>query len=120
MPHLDGQSIPEMLVKSGQMNDTTWRCSFGTILSYSLAAQGHNSTVTMHPLVEMSARYWLECENQTDECVKKVIQLLASQFPSGEYENRAACQTLWPQAEIALQYQVTCDEFGAALLHKMA
>jgi tetratricopeptide (TPR) repeat protein len=120
MSLLDGQSIPETLIKSGSIADTAWRHSLGTILGYSLAFQGPEGIVTMHPLVQMCVRYWLQQEGRFANYVKKVIQLLASKFPTGDFENRDACQALWAQAETALHYQTVCDESGAALLHNMA
>ncbi|KAJ9610503.1 hypothetical protein H2200_005280 [Cladophialophora chaetospira] len=120
MSVLDGQSIPETLIKNDQIADTAWRHSLGTILGYSLASQGPERTMTMHPLVQMCVRYWLEHENRIAKYVEKVIHALASKFPTGTFENQAVCQTLWPQAETALRYQSTCDESGAALLHKIA
>lgn len=120
MSLLDGQSIPEELVRSPRSGEMARRYSLGTIFSYSLANQGRNNTLSMHPLVQMSVRYWLECEDRMDEVVQKVIKLLASNFPTAQYENRAACQSLRPHAVTALQYQANCDDFGALLLHKLA
>lgn len=120
MALLDGQSIPEEVVRRAQINEMGWRNSLGTLFSYSLANSSLNNTLTMHPLVQMSVRYWLDSENRMNEFVDEVIKSLASNFPTGEYENRAICQMLRPHAEIALQYQASYDSFGASLLHKLA
>ncbi|OAG43666.1 hypothetical protein AYO21_02252 [Fonsecaea monophora] len=102
---LDGQSIPLALVQRTQTVEADWRHVLGTITGYSLVVAAADETISMHPLVQESVRYWLEQHKEKESSVEQAVQVLAASFPSGEYSNWAVCQTLLPHAQAALRHQ---------------
>ncbi|KAK5442735.1 hypothetical protein LTS15_010942 [Exophiala xenobiotica] len=102
---LDGQSIPLTLVRCTQAVEADWRQALGTLTGYSLMAAAADETISIHPLVQGSVRYWLEQQKEKEWRVEQVVQVLAASFPTGEHSNWAVCQTLLPHAQAALHHQ---------------
>ncbi|OAL38089.1 hypothetical protein AYO20_02541 [Fonsecaea nubica] len=102
---LDGQSIPLTLVQYTQTAEADWRQALGTVAGYSLVVSAANETISIHPLVQESVRYWLEQQKEKEASVEQAVQVLAARFPTGEYSNWIVCQTLLPHAQAALRHQ---------------
>src|SRR6201999_179293 len=102
---LDGQSIPLTLVRRTQAVEADWRNALGTVTGYSLVVAAADETISIHPLVQESVRYWLEQQKEKESSVEQAVQILAVSFPSGEHSNWAVCQTLLPHAQAVSDHQ---------------
>lgn len=102
---LDGQSIPLILVQRTQAVEADWRHALGTLAGYSLVVAAADETISIHPLVQDSVRYWLDQHKEKRCYIDQMIQLLADSFPNGDHSNWAVCQTLLPHAQMALRHQ---------------
>jgi tetratricopeptide (TPR) repeat protein len=55
----------------------------------------------MHALVQLATRNWLEANGQLERWKQQFVSNLYAEFPTGDYENWAACQTLFPHVKSA-------------------
>lgn len=77
----------------------------------------------MHGLVQLATRRWLEANGELEKWKQQCIKNLDSEFPTGEYENWAQCQVLFPHAKAAArQRPQELDSLleWASLLYKAA
>ncbi|KAF7178168.1 hypothetical protein CNMCM7691_006840 [Aspergillus felis] len=58
-------------------------------------------TFNMHGLVQLATRRWLEANGELEKWKRQYIRNLNAEFPTGEYENWAQCQVLFPHAKSA-------------------
>jgi tetratricopeptide (TPR) repeat protein len=74
-----------------------------TLRNYSLIGITTNSTIfDMHGLVQLATRKWLEEHGRLEMWKQQYISNLCKAFPTGEHENWAQCQVLFPHAKAAL------------------
>jgi tetratricopeptide (TPR) repeat protein len=59
----------------------------------------------MHALVQLSMRKWLEDNSKLERWKQQFVSNLRKAFPTGEYENWAACQALFAHAKAAVGQQ---------------
>jgi hypothetical protein len=59
----------------------------------------------IHALVQLSMRKWLEDNSKLERWKQQFISNLHDAFPTGEYENWAACQALFAHAKAAVGQQ---------------
>ncbi|KAF1941182.1 hypothetical protein EJ02DRAFT_348387, partial [Clathrospora elynae] len=59
----------------------------------------------MHALVQLATRIWLEANSNLEQWKKQFVSNLRAAFPTGEYENWAACQALYAHAKAAIGQQ---------------
>ncbi|PQE14359.1 hypothetical protein CJF30_00006939 [Rutstroemia sp. NJR-2017a BBW] len=81
------------------------------------------ATFAMHRLVQLATRKWLEAHKQQERWKKQFIKNLDAELPTGEYENWAKCQTLFPHAQSALAQQPEDQDTlidWASILYKAA
>ncbi|KAL8635242.1 MAG: hypothetical protein Q9228_007247 [Teloschistes exilis] len=69
---------------------------------YSFISCDTDQTFEMHALVQLAMRKWLEANEQLEKWKQQYIRSLSAAFPSGEYENWASCQALFPHAKSAI------------------
>lgn len=55
----------------------------------------------MHGLVQLATQKWLEAHDQLERWKQRYIKNLRAVFPTGEHENWAKCQLLFPHAKSA-------------------
>ncbi|KIW09818.1 hypothetical protein PV08_11919 [Exophiala spinifera] len=72
-----------------------------------LVASAADETISMHPLVQESVRYWLQHQGEKEASVEHAVKVLAASFPTGEYSNWPVCQNLFPHAQATLRHQGT-------------
>ena len=66
-----------------------------------ISINADGTTFEMHRLVQLATRKWLEAHGQLEKWKQEFIRKLCKEFPTGEYENWAVCQALFPQAKSA-------------------
>jgi tetratricopeptide (TPR) repeat protein len=59
----------------------------------------------MHALVQLATRKWLEGTDKLEHWRQQFVSNLCVAFPTGEYENWAACQALYAHAKAAIGQQ---------------
>ncbi|KAF2022622.1 hypothetical protein EK21DRAFT_119566 [Setomelanomma holmii] len=59
----------------------------------------------MHALVQLATRMWLEANSELEKWKQQFVSNLRAAFPTGEYENWAACQPLYAHAKAAMGQQ---------------
>jgi hypothetical protein len=63
------------------------------------------STFEMHALVQLAMRMWLEARGDLERWTRYYCKILSIELPTGEYENWARCQELFPHAQSAMARQ---------------
>ncbi|MCJ1273889.1 hypothetical protein MMC21_001682 [Puttea exsequens] len=131
MSFFDRQVIPEALLRNrtGQGNvqqdrrkhnrnnnrdddeDSVSRSSVSNVFeddilalrNYSFVSVNANKTTfEMHRMVQLATRKWLEANCQLEKWKQQYIKNLCAAFPTGNFENWAECQTLFPHAKSAV------------------
>lgn len=103
---LEGQSIPLTLLQHTNTLEADWRQALGTVAGYSLVAvSAAGETISMHPLVQTSVRWWVDQQRKRRCYVEQAVQLMADSFPLASTDDWTACQTLLPHALVVLQHQ---------------
>jgi Flp pilus assembly protein TadD len=59
----------------------------------------------MHALVQLATRKWLKDNSKLEQWKEQFVSNLCSAFPTGEFENWAACQALFAHAKAAVGQQ---------------
>ncbi|CAG8250571.1 unnamed protein product [Penicillium salamii] len=95
-----------------------------TLRDFSFISINRDSTVfTMHRLVQLTVRVWLQGDRQLERWKEQYIMILWQRFPTGEYENWAQCQSLFPHVRSAMSQRPESHESlrkWAALLYNGA
>lgn len=111
MAMLDRQQIPESLICDVVERDIDFTIAIGTLDGFSLINKGvREETFTMHRLVQLSVRQWLEHEDQKIHYARQALQLLGERFPRGDYENWHICESLLPHAQQVLKHDLILEE----------
>ncbi|KAI4193680.1 MAG: hypothetical protein LQ350_008211 [Teloschistes chrysophthalmus] len=115
MSFFDRQGIPEELITSRyEENKSTmdFEEDVKVLQSFSLIALGIKTDVfEMHRLVQFAIRKWLEQRQELEKWKERYINIIADAFPSGRYENWGRCQTLFPHAELVMEYRPIEESF---------
>ncbi|OCK93821.1 TPR-like protein [Cenococcum geophilum 1.58] len=78
---------------------------------------------TMHRLVQLATRDWLETQGKSGEYQGQAVKLLSKAFPNPEFGSWGECQSLSPHVRIVSAYGFESREsqlLHAALLYKAA
>ncbi|KAH8708386.1 hypothetical protein GQ44DRAFT_628220, partial [Phaeosphaeriaceae sp. PMI808] len=135
MSFFDRQGIPKALIRSRRehgdaqrsqraYNDDNWdsdeednasQSSAGddafehdvvTLRNFCFISVDTNGTsFEMHALVQLATRMWLAANGKLEQWRQQFISNLCAEFPTGEYENWAACQALFAHARSAVGQQ---------------
>ncbi|KAL2695292.1 hypothetical protein AAEP93_004045 [Penicillium crustosum] len=104
--------------------DHNFEDDIATLRDFSFISINRDSTVfTMHRLVQLTVRMWLNADRQLERWKEQYIMILWQRFPTGEYENWVQCQSLFPHVKSAMSQRPESHEFlrkWAALLYKGA
>jgi tetratricopeptide (TPR) repeat protein len=126
MSFFDRQGIQEALLRrpSSTTKDGRFEDDVLTLRDYSFITVTRDaSTFEMHSLVQLATRTWLESQDQVDKWREHFIASLCAELPTGEHENWAKCQALFPHARAALAQRPKDEESlkeWATLLYKAA
>jgi tetratricopeptide (TPR) repeat protein len=145
MSFFNRQGIPESLLRSPNNNnnaaqsispeDTIDSDSHGSddetenefeddvamLRDYSLIMLSEDANVfEMHGLVQLAMRRWLKAQGLQDKFLEQYITVMASSFPTGNYENWTVCRALFAHVEAAAEYRPNGDNLKktwSGLLH---
>ena len=127
-PGSDGWSSDEESTdndfESSSSGDNQLESDISALHDYSfISLKEDGETLTMHSLVQLATRRWLEAEGQQEKWKSEFIWRLNAQLPTGAYENWAICQALLPHT-VAAAAQRPKDEASliewTAILYKAA
>ena len=96
-----------------------------TILrQYSFISVGGDITLfTMHRLVQLTVRTWLNTHGQLEQWKNSFINTLCYAFPTGEFENWERCRSLFPHVKSAVSQRPQSQDslrIWATLLYRGA
>ncbi|KAF2008328.1 putative kinesin [Aaosphaeria arxii CBS 175.79] len=116
MSFFDRQGIPESLIRGGQEAQRQHKESDGDDNSDGrkfendiaalrdlclISINTDHATFEMHSLVQLATRRWLFANGKLEQWKQVFITSLCAAFPTGKYENWAACQALFAHAKAA-------------------
>jgi tetratricopeptide (TPR) repeat protein len=97
MSMYDKQGIPQWLLQQANTSQLEFDDALAPLLSFSLVrTEIGTQALTMHRLVQLSMRRWLEAESELGRWVKASIQAMSAAFPSGDYGTWEQCKVLLP------------------------
>ena len=97
MSMLDRQEIPSSIIKKDGESTRVFLNAVALLQNFSLvskSASGKN--YGMHRLVQFSTQAWLKVQGAAFKWKSEALFILASKFPSGEFETWRACESLLP------------------------
>ena len=71
------------------------------------------ATFEMHSLVQLATRIWLIANGKLERWKQQFISNLCAEFPTGNFENWAACQALFAHAQAASEQRPSDDSMIA-------
>ncbi|KAF2188819.1 hypothetical protein K469DRAFT_702535 [Zopfia rhizophila CBS 207.26] len=84
---------------------------FDTLQAYSLiAVTADNDVCEMHALVQFCTQVWLSSSGDAWRWRQKFVELVAQEFPTGQFENWAKCQRLLPHIASLYDVEPTTDD----------
>ncbi|KAF7506254.1 hypothetical protein GJ744_012062 [Endocarpon pusillum] len=97
MSMFDKQGIPRWLLQQANASQLDFDDALAPLLSFSLVRTEIGAqALTMHRLVQLSMRRWLEAEKDLGRWVMESIRALSAAFPSGDYQTWEQCKVLLP------------------------
>jgi tetratricopeptide (TPR) repeat protein len=112
MSMFDKQGIPHWLLQQTNTSQLDFDDALAPLLSFSLVrSEVGVQALTMHRLVQLSMRRWLEAEKELGKWVKESIQALSAAFPSGDYQTWERCKALLPHLKEVVSH-ATEDKEG--------
>ncbi|KAJ4367082.1 hypothetical protein N0V83_007612 [Neocucurbitaria cava] len=117
MSFFDRQGIPEYLLHYEHVDegdslsvivpsDKKFDDDVETLRDFAFIKVTTANTFEMHSLVQLAMRRWLESHHQLDRWREQSIVNLSAKFPTGNFENWAICQALFPHAKAAFAQEV--------------
>ncbi|KAB2576154.1 Kinesin light chain [Lasiodiplodia theobromae] len=131
MSFFNPQGIPESILRDSRRvatepgyedeADDVFDEDFDVLRAYSLIAETAESDVCeMHALVQFCTRVWLSSSGEAERWKGAFVELMAREFPTGEFENWGRCQQLLPHVESLLDGEAATDELLKALAQILA
>jgi tetratricopeptide (TPR) repeat protein len=108
MSFFNPQGIPEPVLRSylrevrgTDEDDIEFEDDLYELQCYSLVSVTADINVCeMHPLAQFCTRVWLKSAEMTETWRNCFLDLMAFEYPTGEYENWSKCQVLLPHIEL--------------------
>ncbi|KAL7936536.1 hypothetical protein V8C35DRAFT_295770 [Trichoderma chlorosporum] len=83
--------------------------ALGTLKAFSFISEGKDGSADIHRLVQLVTRKWLVSNGRMAEFSACAVEIVASSFPDGKFENYQTCLSYFPHATSVLQR----DEIGS-------
>ncbi|MCJ1473640.1 hypothetical protein MMC13_002291 [Lambiella insularis] len=104
MSVLDGQKIPEFLIRNGD-DSLAFEDALTPLINYALVISEVNSQYfQMHPLVQLATKTWLRGHGTITEWEERAVTLLSEIFPFANDGDLETCRALLAHAEVVLRY----------------
>ncbi|RYP73986.1 hypothetical protein DL771_003297 [Monosporascus sp. 5C6A] len=104
MSFLDRQDIPLFLLRKfrPKAGSLTLNNALGMLKAYSLITENTKKNFSMHRLVQLSMRKWLEQNDQEKKFAEEALTLLSENFPDGSFKTWDECKALIVHADTVL------------------
>jgi tetratricopeptide (TPR) repeat protein len=110
----DADSEGEDDALQSSANDDEFENDITTLRSFCfISVKTDGTTFKMHALVQLATRKWLESNRQLERWKQQFVSNLHAAFPTGEYENWAACQALFAHAKSAVGHRPEAESSQA-------
>lgn len=114
MSFMDRQEIPRFLLKNFRPKAGSLKLNnaLGILKAYSLISENtETKNFSMHRLVQLSVRKWLEKQEKEKKYAEEALQLIAGNFPDGSFKTWNECKALIVHADAVLNLtQETVDK----------
>lgn len=123
-PSEKGNGVSSRVNSSKSLADYEFEDDITTLRDFSFISVNNDNTIlTMHRLVQLTVRIWLEADKQLERWKDQFIAILWRDFPEAgdEYENWALCQSLFPHLKSAISQRPESQDSlqkWASLLYK--
>jgi hypothetical protein len=118
MSFFNPQGIPEGVLRRHDKVKDSFNEDFNTLHAYTLFTIAEdNQTCEMHALVQFCTQVWLSSFGDKERWGSQFVELMAKEFPSGEFENWATCEQLLPLIEALLYAELSIEETTKAQVH---
>jgi tetratricopeptide (TPR) repeat protein len=108
MSMFDRQGIPERLLHYNNTDQLEFEDALAPLISFSLVReQSTGGGFEMHRLVQLSTRKWVELNGQLKRWQSEALKVVATLFPTGDYETWSDCQTLLPHVREVMSRERT-------------
>lgn len=106
MAVLDGQAIPDMLLRRKDERKVNFDTAIGTLKAFSLVTEERNGAIfNIHRLVQLSIQKWLELQHVLVEWQEKALDAVFVNCPlNGVFENWPTWETISPHVQVVLKY----------------
>jgi tetratricopeptide (TPR) repeat protein len=102
----DGDSDSEDDISQSSVGDDQFEDDIMALRNFCFVSVGTSGTsFEMHALVQLATRKWLEANSTLEQWKQQFVSNLCAAFPTGQYENWAACQALYAHAKAAVGQQ---------------
>ncbi|KAK3984461.1 kinesin light chain [Cladorrhinum sp. PSN332] len=114
MSFFDRQAIPQEFLHNYNnqqedqepRGDVQFGGSLGLLKAFSFITEQKDETLTMHRLVQLVTRRWLDQNKSTPRFVEQAIRALAKAYPHGnKFENREKCGKYLPHVHAVLVFK---------------
>lgn len=104
MSFMDRQEIPSWLLRNFKPKVSKYRfeTACGTLKAVSLMSENTPGSFSMHRLVQLAMRKWLQGKGKDQEFAENAINLLEDSFPDGSFKTWKECSALVVHAETVL------------------
>jgi ankyrin repeat protein/tetratricopeptide (TPR) repeat protein len=104
MAMFDAEQIPEILLKQPNEKDLEFSHAVGSLYGLSLIGKEiEQDTYSLHRLVQLSIHQWLAEDGSWTFYAGLALKILSEKFPSGQHEDKAVCESLYPHAQAVLK-----------------
>jgi hypothetical protein len=125
MSFFNHQGIPESVLRrysktASQLDDEDtakheFDEDFETLRAYSLlSTTADGDACEIHALVQFCTRVWLSSFGSVEQWKQKFLELMAEEFPDGNFENWTTCQRLLPHVESLIDAEPDTDDSSKA------
>ena len=124
MAVFDRNQIQDFLLQRETESRREFLKAVATLQNFSLVSKtAESNTYKMHRLVQVATQAWLRVHGSVSNVKREAVTIMATRFPSGEYETWRDCEALLPHARLLISQShdfSRVDISCARLLSKVA
>ncbi|KAK2812978.1 hypothetical protein FQN50_000999 [Emmonsiellopsis sp. PD_5] len=127
MCFFDRQTIPEAFLShriesvegyiQSPMGQLELEKCLGVLKAFSFISEGNDRTITMHRLVHLVMRRWLNARGESERWAREALRTVSDLFPSGsEFENWKTCELYLPHVNAVLSLEGPLEDHAKVYL----
>lgn len=119
------RNVAHPITSDSSEADINFECALGTLKAFSLMSEARAGTLSMHRLVQLVTRNWLNRKQKLSFYATQSLLIVSDNYPEGTFENRTTCTAYLPHATTVLSYKDIREDklvrkSAANLLHRTA